>query len=144
MKTIFTKAQDIERKWYLIDAQGKILGQVAKKAAELLRGKHKPEYTPNMEMGDYVIVVNADKFAVTGNKLRDKIYYRHSGYPGGIRGENLEKILVRKPEYPIEHAIKGMLPKNRLGRKLFNNVKVYADSRHPHGAQKPEVVEIGD
>lgn len=144
MKTIFKKAQDIERKWYLIDAEGKTLGHVAKKAAELLRGKHKPEYAPNLEMGDYVIVVNAGKFTVSGNKMRDKLYYRHSGYPGGIRSENLEKALVRKPEFPMEHAIKGMLPKNRLGRKLFNNVKVYAGQQHPHGAQKPEKVEIGD
>lgn len=144
MKTIFAKTQDIQRKWYLIDAEGKILGQVAKKAAELLRGKHKPEFAPHQEIGDYVIIVNADKFIVTGNKLEDKRYYRHSGYPGGIRSENLAKALTRKPVFPMEHAIKGMLPKNRLGRKLFTNVKVYAENSHPHAAQKPERIEIGD
>lgn len=142
MKTIFAKAQDIERKWYLIDAEGKNLGRTAAKAVELLRGKHKPEFTPNQELGDYVIIVNANKFTVSGNKMLDKMYYRHSGYPGGIRSESLEEMLTRKPEFPMEHAIKGMLPKNRLGRKLFNNVKVYAGNDHPHGAQKPEKIEI--
>ena len=144
MKTIFAKTEDITRKWYLIDAEGKNLGHVAEKAANILRGKHKPEFAPHQEIGDYVIVVNADKFTVTGNKMRDKKYYRHSGYPGGIREENLEKALVRKPVFPMEHAIRGMLPKNRLGRKLFNNVKVYAGNTHPHAAQKPERIEIGD
>ncbi len=142
MKTIFAKTQDVERKWYLIDAEGKNLGRIAVKAAELLRGKHKPDFAPHQEMGDYVIIINAGRFTVTGNKMRDKKYYRHSGYPGGIRSENLEHVLARKPVFPIEHAIKGMLPKNRLGRKLFNNVKVYAGSDHPHAAQKPEILGV--
>jgi len=142
MKTIFLKAQDIIRKWYLIDADGETLGRIAEKAVELIRGKHKPEFAPNLEMGDYVIITNAEKIKVSGNKMQDKIYYSHSGYPGGIKSESLEKILVRKPVFPLEHAIKGMLPKNKLGRKLFKNVKVYVGSEHPHAAQQPEKIEI--
>jgi len=142
MKTIFLKEQDIERKWYHIDAEGQTLGRIAEKAVQLLRGKNKPAFTPNIEMGDYVIITNAEKITVTGQKMQDKIYYRHTGYPGGIRSDNLEKMLARKPEFPLEHAIKGMLPKNRLGRKIFKNVKVYAGSEHPHGAQKPEKIEF--
>lgn len=142
MKTIFVKPKEVVRKWYLVDAEGATLGRLAAKVASLLRGKHKPVYTPHQEVGDYVIVVNAGKIAVTGNKLNDKLYYRHSGYPGGLRSEPLGKILTRKPTFPIEHAIKGMLPKNRLGRKLFTNVKVYAGPTHPHAAQRPERIEI--
>ncbi len=142
MKTIFVNPKKFEHKWYLIDAEGKTLGRLAAKVATVLRGKHKPYFTPHQECGDSVIIINAERIRVTGNKMSDKLYYRHSGYPGGLRVETLEKVLVRKPRYPIEHAIKGMLPKNRLGRKLFNNVKVYAGSAHPHGAQKPEKIEI--
>ena len=142
MKTIFKKAADIERKWYLIDAEGQTLGRVAGKVAVLLRGKHKPEFAPHTEVGDYVVVINADKITVSGGKEKKKVYYRHSGFPGGIYSETLEKVLVRKPEFPLEHAIKGMLPKNRLGRKLFKNVKVYAGSRHPHAAQQPELLTM--
>jgi large subunit ribosomal protein L13 len=142
MKTIFLKEQDIERKWYHIDAEGQTLGRIAEKAVRLLRGKHKPAFTTNIEMGDYVIITNAGKIRVTGKKMQDKLYYRHSGYPSGLKSESLAKVLIRKPEYPLEHAIKGMLPKNRLGRKLFTNVKVYAGDVHPHTAQKPENIEI--
>ncbi|THB63026.1 MAG: 50S ribosomal protein L13 [Spirochaetaceae bacterium] len=142
MKTIFKKAADIERKWYLIDAEGQTLGRVAGKVAVLLRGKHKPEFAPHTEVGDYVVVINADKITVSGGKEKKKVYYRHSGFPGGIYSETLEKVLVRKPEFPLEHPIKGMLPKNRLGRKLFKNVKVYAGSRHPHAAQQPELLTM--
>ncbi len=142
MKTIFVKPQSIEKKWYLIDAEGKNLGRVAVAAARILRGKNKVEYVPHQDMGDYVIIINAAKASVTGNKMEDKIYYRHSMYPGGLKAESLEKMLQRKPTYPMEHAIKGMLPHGRLGRKLFTNVKIYAGAEHPHMAQKPIAVEI--
>lgn len=142
MKTIFVKPQSIEKKWYLIDAEGKNLGRVAVAAARILRGKNKVEYVPHQDMGDYVIIINAAKASVTSNKMEDKIYYRHSMYPGGLKAESLEKMLQRKPTYPMEHAIKGMLPHGRLGRKLFTNVKIYAGAEHPHMAQKPIAVEI--
>ena len=142
MKTIFVKPQSIEKKWYLIDAEGKNLGRVAVAAARILRGKNKVEYVPHQDMGDYVIIINAAKASVTGNKMEDKMYYRHSMYPGGLKAESLEKMLQRKPTYPMEHAIKGMLPHGRLGRKLFTNVKIYAGAEHPHMAQKPIAVEI--
>jgi large subunit ribosomal protein L13 len=142
MKTIFLKPKELSRKWYLIDASDKILGKVAVKAANILRGKTKPYYAPHMEMGDFVIIVNADKLSVTGNKIADKMYYRHSGYPGGLRTENLGKVMQKRPTFPLEHAIKGMLPKGRLGRKLFNNVKIYVGDKHPHDAQKPQVLEV--
>jgi len=142
MKTIFVKPSSVQRKWYLIDAEGKNLGRLASSIASILRGKHRAYFTPHQEIGDYVIVVNADRISVTGNKLSDKVYTRHSGYPGGIKSETLGKVIKRKPTFPLEHAIKGMLPKNRLGRKLFNNVKVYAGPRHPHGSQQPEKIEV--
>ena len=142
MKTIFVKPQTMEKKWYLIDAEGKNLGRVAVAAARILRGKNKAEYVPHQDLGDYVIIINAAKATVTGNKMEDKMYYRHSMYPGGLKAESLEKVLVRKPTYPMEHAIKGMLPHGRLGRKLMTNVKIYAGSEHPHTAQQPVAVEI--
>lgn len=142
MKTIFVKPHEVERKWYIVDAAGKRLGRVAAKVASILRGKHKPLYTPHQEVGDYVIIINAEKVEVTGNKRKDKLYYHHSGHPGGLRVEPFEKVILRKPTYPLEVAIKGMLPKNRLGRKLFKNVKIYAGEAHPHGAQKPEPLQI--
>ncbi|MBN1685590.1 MAG: 50S ribosomal protein L13 [Spirochaetales bacterium] len=142
MKTIFVKPREVVRKWYLIDADGKVLGKVAAKAAELIRGKHKPLFTPHQEVGDYVIVINAAKVVVTGRKSHQKEYIRHSGYPGGLTSESFEKVIKRKPVFPVEHAIRGMLPKGRLGRKLYTNAKVYADGRHPHGAQQPEKIEI--
>jgi large subunit ribosomal protein L13 len=142
MKTIFLKPKELSRKWYLIDASDKILGKVAVKAANILRGKTKPYYTPHMEIGDFVIIVNVDKIAVTGNKLADKLYYKHSGYPGGLKSQTLAKAMAKKPEFPLEHAIKGMLPKGPLGRKLFNNVKIYVGNKHPHEAQQPQTIEI--
>ena len=142
MKTIFVKPQSVEKKWYLIDAEGKNLGRVAVAAARILRGKNKAEYVPHQDLGDYVIIINAAKATVTGNKMEDKMYYRHSMYPGGLKAESLEKVLVRKPTYPMEHAIKGMLPHGTLGRKLMTNVKIYAGSEHPHTAQQPVAVEI--
>jgi len=142
MKTIYVNPNDVDRKWYIIDAEGKRLGRVAVKAATLLRGKHKPLYTPHQEIGDYVVIINAEKAEVTGNKEEKKVYFRHTGYPGGIKSATYGKMLERKPVFPMEHAIKGMLPKGRLGRKLFKNVKVYAGDQHPHTAQKPEAIEI--
>jgi large subunit ribosomal protein L13 len=142
MKTIFVKSKDITRKWFILDAEGKTLGRVATKVASVLRGKHKAVFSPHQELGDYVIIVNADKIALTGRKETDKTYYRHSGYPGSLRGESFAKIIERKPTFPVEQAIKGMLPKGRMGRKLFTNVKVYAGPDHPHAAQKPEIIEI--
>lgn len=142
MKTIFLKADQLDRKWYIVDAEGKTLGKVAAKVASVLRGKNKPGYAPHQECGDYVIIINAAKFAVTGNKMEDKMYYYHSRHPGGIRGFTLGKMLARRPEYPLEHAIKGMLPKTRLGRKLFTNLKVYEGAEHPHAAQKPLPLEV--
>jgi large subunit ribosomal protein L13 len=142
MKTIFVKPKDVTRKWFIIDARGKTLGRIAVKTADVLRGKHKACFVPHQEIGDFVIIINAEKFVVTGNKMKDKVYHRHSGYKGGLTEETLEKVLKRKPAFPLETAIRGMLPKNRLGRKLFGNVKVYPGERHPHAAQQPEPLEI--
>ena len=143
MKTVFVKPKEVVRKWYVIDAEGVVLGKVAEKTVLLLRGKHKALYTPHQAIGDYVIIVNAEKAKLTGNKARDKLYYRHSGYPGGLKTESYSDALARKPIFPLEHAIKGMLPKGKLGRELFRNVKVYAGSSHPHSAQKPEAIVFG-
>ena len=142
MKTIFVKPQSVVKKWYLIDAEGQELGRVAVKAANILRGKNKPEYVPNEDMGDYVIIINAAKAAMSGNKANDKMYRRVSMYPGGMKEESYAQMVVRKPTYPLEHAVKGMLPKGPLGRKLFTNMKVYADANHPHAAQQPIKVEM--
>lgn len=142
MKTIFVKPHSIEKKWYVIDAEGKELGKVAVAAANILRGKNKPEYVPNEDMGDYVIIINAEKAALTGNKYNDKMYYRVSGFAGGLKEENYATVINRKPSYPLEHAVKGMLPKGALGRKLFTNLHVYAGANHPHAAQKPISYEV--
>lgn len=138
MKTVYVNLKDVQRKWYVIDAEGVILGKLAVEVAKLLRGKHKPEYAPHQEIGDYVVVVNAGKIRVTGRKPIQKMYHHHSGYPGALKSTPFGKMIANKPTFPVEHAIKGMLPKNRLGRKLFTNVKVYAGSSHPHSAQQPE------
>jgi large subunit ribosomal protein L13 len=132
----------VERKWFIVDAEGVTLGRLATKVASILRGKHKPEYTPHQEVGDYVIVVNAGKVNVTGRKRERKMYYRHTGYPGALRTENFARMIAKKPVFPVENAIRGMLPKNRLGRKLFKNVKVYPGANHPHAAQRPETLEV--
>jgi len=142
MNTIFVKPRDVERKWFVIDADGKSLGRVAAKVAYVLRGKNKPIYTPHQEIGDYVIVLNAAKVAVTGRKRQQKMYYHHSGYLGGMKVTSFEKMIEKKPTFPLERAIQGMLPHNRLGRKLFKNVKVYPGESHPHVAQKPEVMDL--
>jgi large subunit ribosomal protein L13 len=135
MRTYSTKVSDIERKWWVIDASGKTLGRLATEAAALLKGKHKPIYSPHLDVGDYVIIVNAAKIEVTGKKLTDKIYYRHSNYPGGLKSISLGKMLETHPTRAIEHAVKGMLPHNRLGSAMFKKLKVYAGSEHPHEAQ---------
>ena len=135
MKTYSPKEKEIQREWHVIDADGAILGEVATKAAVLLRGKHKPMWAPHMDVGDYVIIVNAAKVAVTGKKRSDKIYYRHSGYPGGLKSPTFEDVMAKDPRRVIEHAIKGMLPKNALGRAMYGKLRVYAGAKHPHRGQ---------
>ncbi|MBU3826157.1 MAG: 50S ribosomal protein L13 [Candidatus Anaerobiospirillum merdipullorum] len=142
MKTYVAKPSTIKRDWFVIDADGLTLGRLATQVALRLRGKHKPEYTPFMDTGDYVIVINASKVQVTGNKAHDKMYYTHSGFPGGIKGESFEKLLARKPERVIENAVRGMLPKGPLGRAMFRKLKVYAGETHAHGAQQPQELKI--
>ena len=141
-KTFTTKPTDIERKWFVVDAQGKTLGRLATEVATILKGKHKPIYAPHIDVGDYVIVVNAEKIHVTGRKMDQKMYYRHSGYPGGMREMNLRDQLERYPTRAVALAIRGMLPKNRLGRKMLSKLKVYAGAEHPHEAQSPVELEI--
>jgi len=142
VKTYTAKAQDVERKWYVVDAQGKTLGRLATQIATILRGKHKPIFTPHVDCGDFVIVINAEKVVVTGQKLDQKKYYRHSGYPGGLSEITLRDQLKKFPERAIETAVKGMLPKNKLGRQMFKKLKVYAGPNHPHAAQQPEPLEL--
>jgi large subunit ribosomal protein L13 len=132
----------VERKWFVIDAEGKPLGRVAAKAASIIRGKEKAIFAPHQEIGDYVVVVNADKVAVTGNKARQKLYYHHTGYPGGLKTQTFEKLIEKHPTSPLELAIKGMLPKGPLGRKLLKNAKLYVGTAHPHQAQNPQTIEL--
>ncbi len=142
MKTLYVKPAQATREWWIIDAKDQVLGRVASTVASILKGKYKPYFVPHQELGDYVIVINADKVVVSGNKGQDKIYHFHSRYPGGMKNYSFDALLKRRPVAPLEIAIRGMLPKNRLGRKLFTNVKVYAGERHPHAAQKPRVYEF--
>lgn len=142
MKTFMQTKENIERKWYVIDAEGKNLGRVATKAATILRGKHKVTYTPHVDCGDYVIIVNAAKVNLTGNKLNDKMYYNHSGFPGGLRERNAKTMIEKYPEEMLERAVKGMLPHGALGRKMGKKLFVYADANHNHEAQKPTVLDI--
>ncbi|AIE58676.1 50S ribosomal protein L13 [Bacillus methanolicus] len=143
MRTTFmANANTIERKWYVVDAAGQTLGRLASEVASILRGKHKPTYTPHVDTGDHVIIINASKIELTGNKLNDKIYYRHSQYPGGLKTRTALEMRTNYPEKMLELAIKGMLPKNSLGRQMFKKLHVYAGSEHPHQAQKPEVYEL--
>lgn len=141
-KTYAAKPGEVERQWYVVDAAGQTLGRLATKIAAVLRGKHKPTFTPHLDTGDYVIVVNADKIAVTGRKMTDKVYYRHTGYPGGLRETNLQTMLQKKPEKVIELAVWGMLPHNRLGRRLIRKLHVYAGDKHPHEAQRPTTLKV--
>lgn len=142
MRTFMANAQNIERKWYVIDAEGKTLGRLASEVASILRGKHKPTYTPHVDTGDHVILLNASKIELTGNKLEDKIYYRHSHHPGGLKQRTALEMRTNYPERMLEIAVKGMLPKNSLGRQMFKKLHVYAGSEHPHQAQQPEVYEL--
>lgn len=141
-RTPVARKEQIKRNWYVIDAEGKVLGRLASRVAEILMGKHKPIYTPNVDTGDFVVIINAGKIKVTGKKLLDKVYYRHSGYLGGLKKETLFSLISRKPEVVIKLAVKGMLPKNNLGRKMIKKLKIYKGAEHPHSAQKPEVIEI--
>ena len=142
VKTFTATPETIKRDWYVVDASDKTLGRLATEIARRLRGKHKPEYTPHMDTGDYIVVVNAEKVAVTGNKMKDKIYYHHTGFPGGIKSISLEKLLQEAPERVIETAVKGMLPKGPLGREMYRKLKVYAGPEHSHAAQQPQTLDI--
>jgi len=142
MKTYHTPVKEIERKWYVVDAEGKVLGRLASEIATRLRGKHKPNFSSHMDVGDFIVVVNAEKVRLTGNKLADKMYYHHSGYIGGLREQTAKEVLEKKPEELLKSAVKGMLSKSNLGRQQFKKLKVYAGSDHPHAAQQPEQLDI--
>lgn len=141
-KTYSAKAEEVERTWYVVDAEGKTLGRLATEVARILRGKHKPIYTPHVDTGDFVIIVNADKIRVTGKRLDQKMYYRHSGYMGGLKETSLRTMLNKHPERVLQLAVKGMMPKNPLGRKMYRKLKVYAAPDHPHAAQNPQPLEL--
>ena len=142
MKTFTAKPAEVRRDWFVVDAEGKTLGRLATEIARRLRGKHKAEYTPHVDTGDYIVVINAEKIAVTGNKAAAKQYYRHTGYPGGLRSMNFEKLIDHAPERVLEIAVKGMLPKGPLGRAMHKKMKVYAGTEHPHAAQQPQALNI--
>ena len=142
MKTYSAKAESVESDWYVVDAEGKTLGRLATEVASRLRGKHKPEYTPHVDTGDYIVVVNADKVTVTGDKATKKIYYSHTEYPGGIKDINFQQLINKAPERVIQSAVKGMLPRGPLGREMFRKLKVYAGSEHPHTAQQPQTLDL--
>jgi large subunit ribosomal protein L13 len=141
-KTHFTTPDEISRKWFVVDAQGQTLGRLASEIAQVLRGKHKPEFVPNLDVGDYVVVINCEKIHVTGRRLDQKMYYSYSGYPGGLRSRSLRELLEKHPDRAIKAAVKGMLPKGPLGRSMLKKMKVYTGSEHPHEAQQPEVLEF--
>ena len=142
MKTFSAKTETVRRDWFLVDAENKVLGRLAADIAHRLRGKHKPEYTPHVDTGDYIVVVNAEKVAVTGNKANDKVYYRHTGHPGGIKRVSYREMLDKHPTRVIENAVRGMLPRNKLGRAMFRKLKVYAGADHAHQAQQPKKLEL--
>ncbi len=142
MTTVSAKPAEVRRDWYLIDAEGKTLGRMASEIARRLKGKHKPIYTPHVDTGDYIVVINAEKIRVTGNKMKDKMYHHHTGYVGNLKSINLEKLLQKAPERVLQHAVKGMLPRNPLGRAMFKKLKVYAGPEHPHQAQQPKPLDI--
>ena len=144
MRTYTPKASEITRKWHVVDAEGLVLGRLATEVARVLRGKHKPVFAPHIDTGDHVIVVNADKVVLTANKAEQKMVYRHSGYPGGLKAQSVGSALAAKPEEVVRRAVRGMLPKNRLGRQMLTKLKVYAGPNHPHSAQQPEPLEIAD
>ncbi|SVC05569.1 uncharacterized protein METZ01_LOCUS258423 [marine metagenome] len=142
MKTVSAKKESVTREWYVVDATGKTLGRLSTEIANRLRGKHKPEFTPHVDTGDYIVVVNAEKVKVTGNKTTDKVYHHHTGYPGGIKSITFEQLIDKAPERIIEKAVKGMMPKNKLSRSMMTKLKIYAGSEHPHSAQQPTPLEI--
>lgn len=142
MKTYQIKKEELDHQWYLVNAEGKVLGRLATELVKILKGKNKPTYTPHLDTGDFVIVVNAGKVTLTGKKMKDKIYYHHTGYPGGIKEMNAEKLLAKKPTEMIRMAVKGMLPKNSLGRQMIRKLKIYAGPSHPHDAQKPVTINL--
>ena len=142
MKTFMATAETVERKWYLIDAEGMVLGRLASQVASILRGKNKPTYTPNVDTGDHVIIINADKVVLTGHKLDQKIYYHHTGFAGGLKKTVYRKLMNEKPEFAVKHAVVGMLPKGPLGRQMATKLRVYAGAEHEHAAQKPEVLKL--
>ena len=142
MKTYMAKPGEVEQKWYVVDAQGQVFGRLASKVANILHGKNKPEYTPHVDTGDYVIVINADKLVFTGKKLDQKLYYRHSGYPGGLKTTKYRDLMENKPEFALYEAVRRMLPKNKLGRKMLKKLRVYRGAEHDHAAQKPEAIEL--
>ena len=142
MKTVSARTETVTRQWYVVDAAGKTLGRLCTEIAKRLRGKHKPEFTPHVDTGDYIVVVNAEKIVVTGNKTTDKLYQHHTGYPGGIKSISFDKLLLKSPEMIIEKAVKGMMPKNKLSRAMLSKLKVYAGNDHPHSAQQPTLLEI--
>ena len=142
MKTFVAKPETVKRDWYVVDAEDKTLGRIATEIAHRLRGKHKAEYTPHVDTGDYIIVINAEKVTVTGNKFKDKVYYAHSGFPGGLKSTTFDKLQAAKPEMIIEKAVKGMLPRGPLGRDMYRKLKVYAGTEHNHAAQQPQVLDI--
>lgn len=142
MKTFVAKPETVKRDWYVVDAEGKTLGRLATEIASRLRGKHKPEFTPHVDCGDYIVVINAEKVQVTGNKAEGKIYYSHSGFPGGLKSISFEKLIARKPEMVIESAVRGMLPRGPLGRAMFRKMKVFVGGQHNHAAQQPQVLDI--
>ena len=142
MKTVSARKETVTRQWYVVDAAGKTLGRLCTEIANRLRGKHKPEYTPHVDTGDYIVVVNARKIVVTGNKTTDKLYQHHTGYPGGIKSLSFDKLLMKSPEMIIEKAVKGMMPKNKLSRAMLSKLKVYAGNEHPHSAQQPTLLEL--
>ncbi|WIO73749.1 50S ribosomal protein L13 [Porticoccaceae bacterium LTM1] len=142
MKTFSAKSESVQRDWYVVDAADKTLGRLAAEIAKRLRGKHKPEYTPHVDTGDYIVVTNVEKIRVTGNKAKDKIYHSHTGYPGGLKSISFEKLIDKAPERTLQNAVKGMLPKGPLGRAMFKKLKIYAGSEHPHAAQQPQELNI--
>ena len=142
MKTFSAKPQEVQSSWYLVNAEGQTLGRLASQIASRLRGKHKPEYTPHVDTGDYIVVVNAEKIHVTGRKLKDKIYYKHTGYIGNLKKESLEHLMQRAPEKALQRAVKGMLPRNPMGRQMFKKLRVFSGTEHPHQAQQPVLLEL--
>jgi len=142
LKTLTPKLDDVQHKWYVVDATDQVLGRLASKVAHILRGKHKPQYAPHLDLGDHVVIINAEKIRLTGKKAQQKFYYRHTGYPGGLRSRNFSELIKKDAAFVVDHAVRGMLPHNKLGRKMIKKLNIYVGSDHPHIAQKPEKLEV--